>query len=330
MIRRFLRVNRMLSIRWLLWVGVVVLGISDLPVYAQIALLTSGGFSGTETANINVKWVEGTEIATLIPTEVSLTPQNHVVIVTDYAASMVDISNATDWDYYSKRGFSIQWDLNLAGIDPADIVDVHIYVETDGSGVYEYLGRTASGTATSFEWKPRGLLTHPNFPMGPAYGSSYRFCIFALTKSGEPFYYGPFNNAGPVDYRRPVIVTDDPSSERDLGGTVDRDFENERGLTIRWYFDSEMVNLNDVKEYHVYVQVDGQSYKYLGTTRNASSNFLEWKPTTSTAFNPLFRTGPQYGSRYLFKVYALTKSKLPLFYGPFTVQDSVLFHIVDF
>lgn len=79
----------------------------------------------------------------------------------------------------------------------------------------------------------------------------------------------------------------------------------------------------------MYVRVNDQAYKYLGTTQNADSTYLEWKTTKSKAFSAPFRTGPQFGALYQFKVYALTKNRPPLFYGPFAMFGPVQYQQGD-
>jgi hypothetical protein len=86
------------------------------------------------------------------------------------------------------------------------------------------------------------------------------------------------------------------------------------------------MDVTDLKEFHVYIQVNQQgTYRYLGTTRSPDATFLEWKPTVTKTFNVQFRSGPQFGNVYRFMVYALTKTKKPLVYGPFQTQGPVEF-----
>lgn len=135
---------------------------------------------------------------------------------------------------------------------------------------------------------------------------------------------GPFYMAGPVNFQPSPSVTDDLDSFNDLSNGEDIDAPENRSLVIRWAKDPAVMDLNDLKEFHVYVQMNGEGeYTYLGSTRSPDSELLEWKETTSAAFNERFRSGPQPGNSYCFKVYALTNSQTPLFYGPFQTQGPV-------
>lgn len=248
------------------------------------------------------------------------------VWVSDNRASTLDLSNGEDRDYPQYREIAVQWNWSALGVSSDQAADVHIYLEEDGGGQFTYLGRSGDGTATSFVWKPKSLLTNPNYWQGPQFNHSYRFEIFLLPSDLTAPILGPFQTEGPVNYLPAVYVTDDVNSFEDLSNGQDSDDATDRSLVIRWTQDSEAISSGDLKVFHVYVSVnDSKNYVYLGTTRSADAEYLEWKATNSAAINPLYREGPLPGNSYRFKVYALTNSKTPLYYGPFQTQGPVAF-----
>ena len=121
-----------------------------------------------------------------------------------------------------------------------------------------------------------------------------------------------------------LIVTDDLASTEDLSNGVDRDGQGNMLLAVKWNLLLENIDLSKVNDVHVYVDVDESGdYAYLGRTGGAASSFVWKKQGGKTA--AAFRDGPQSGHSYRFRIYALTVSKTPLFYGPFDTAGPVGF-----
>ena len=103
-----------------------------------------------------------------------------------------------------------------------------------------------------------------------------------------------------------VIVTDNRAAFVDLSNGSDLDVETNRQLVIRWSFDSA------AQDYHVYVQVDGGEYRYLGRPASGMATFYEWRPDedwSSSHFwiHENFKDGPQFGHTYSFMVFAMNE-----------------------
>ena len=144
---------------------------------------------------------------------VTLSP---AVTVTDDLSSLDDLSNGQDVDIGDGE-LVVRWQLDQASlfdklgnpVDPATIVDFHIYAEVNG-GAPAYVGRRGGRPVSSFEWKRNfGILT-PAFRPGPQNGNRYRFAIYPVTNrfypasagalAGKRIMVGPLNTAGPVAF----------------------------------------------------------------------------------------------------------------------------------
>ncbi len=243
-----------------------------------------------------------------------------VVLVTDNASTGEDLSGGQDHDSLNNRAIGIQWEFNGTTIDFENMIDIHIWLK-DNDNNFAYLGQTNDPRATSFEWKALGNGVAPGFKSGPQYGHSYRFRIYALLnetgENGLPINIGPFPGQGTaaVNMLPIVTVTDNLLSLADLSNGVDSDPANDTELVIRWNPDPNEVNINDIKNAHIYVyEGNNPTPVYLGRTTD-ESNFFVWNaenPFLSDAFK---EQGPQIGESYRFRVYVFTKSGFPRFYG---------------
>ena len=123
-----------------------------------------------------------------------------------------------------------------------------------------------------------------------------------------------------------VVVTDSlDEGFADLSNGEDRDTPDSRDFVIRWHFDSSKVDVFDLTDVHVYVRVNQSgSFQYLGRTGSGTAEYLEWSAGGGRSFAEPFRDGPTFGQRYEFRVYAVTRSGKPLFYGPFGNAGPVL------
>lgn len=246
-----------------------------------------------------------------------LKPQDKSVIVSDNRWSSDDLSRGEDLDFSTDQSLTIQWNLELAGILSYEIKDVHIYVQIDDDSQFHYLGRTGGGLTWFFEWKKNASLTARPFRQGPQFGHRYSFAVYALTYNGIPSFYGPLKNNGPIDYGSFITVTDDLQSNDDLCGQLDEDREGERILVVRWPLDPEVMNLNDVKDFHIYAKErDASHYAYVGRTADPTADYFEWR-AGAPHLAPHFKNGPVFGESYEFRLYALAHSMNPRFYGPF-------------
>jgi subtilisin family serine protease len=114
-----------------------------------------------------------------------------------------------------------------------------------------------------------------------------------------------------------VIITDTLDAESDLSGSVDYDAENERVLALRWN-----LPITDVKNYHVYVSVNGEAAAFLGITVDPALNTFEWKAGNAYTATD-YAVGPKFGHRYQFFVYVLTESGEPHHFGPYGTAGAV-------
>jgi len=121
-----------------------------------------------------------------------------------------------------------------------------------------------------------------------------------------------------------ITITDDINSFTDLSNQSDLDRSDQRELVVRWSLDSSTGDQNDIKDYHVYVSVGGDPYRYLGRPGNASAQYFQWK-AGNRFISSTFRDGPQNQSSYRFKVFIITKSGEPRFFGPYMNSGSIQF-----
>jgi PKD repeat protein len=288
----------------------------------EVQLLQSSilAISGDEVPNADIAYT-GTIVVptptqpeepepTATPTVTPVPQPAKALIVTDNAMASVDLSNGVDRDCDFSVQLSVAWDLaQFEGIDTADAGDVHLYVSVDGAD-YEFLSVVASSEG-SFEWKA-GAYTAMQFAGGPTLGKAYQFAAYVLSVSGDPFFWGPVTTEGPVQLLTLVSVTDDVSSTADLSGGQDADTDEERGLALKWEYDSDAMNVADIAEVHIYVKKASEiTYSYLG--KSSSQSFVWESGSANTA--PAFADGPQFGESYSFIIYALTTSGTPHHYG---------------
>ncbi len=251
-----------------------------------------------------------------VPTPTPSPIPSPMITVTDNLMSDADISNSQDHDDVNDPELIIRWDFAQAGFSSDSVRDIHVYVQTDGSGDYDFLGRTGSGNDQYLTWKPRAPHIFGGFRTGPDIGHSYHFKVFAITKRGNPKYYGPFMNAAPVAMLPIVTVTDDTTTTIDLSNGDDIDTEDDRALVIRWMFESADLDMTDISDYHVYVKVNQHPCRFLGRTGSSASQYLEWKSSTPLLSSD-FQNGPEFGNTYEFRMYAITESGTPKYYGAF-------------
>ncbi len=264
-----------------------------------------------------------TPTMTPVSTPTPVSPVSPLVTVMDTLLSNTDLSNDMDRDNSQYRSLTIQWDFSQdETVNQEDISDIHIYVSVNGDE-FTYLGRTADGSVTHYEWRQGASNVIRTFWNGPEYDSTYRFRVYALTVSGTPFVYGPFENAGPVQFESAVYATDDLSSTSDVTGTQDIDLESERGIVIRWELEEGDFDIRDIKDTHVYFQLEGEeTIQYVGRTASGEASYLEWNANAANLLAE-HRDGPSFYTKYKFYVYFLTSSGTPSHHGPFPMSDFV-------
>ncbi len=281
-------------------------------------------------------------------------PPGKAVIVTDDLVKWEDLSGGQDYDTATDRCLVVRWNFAQVLINPQTILDIHIYVKRDNQN-FSYLGRTADGSAMAFEWRKDAPRIAPPYSSGPAFNHDYVFQVFFLTLSGFPFYFGPYENSGPVEYLQgsdptptptftptvnptatptstpsfptgvALIVTDDLLSMTDLSGSQDYDSPNNRALALRWDYEQLGLDPTAISDTHIYVRVNQTGlYSYLGRTAKGTSTYFQWKQGESH-LSPSFRHGPVFDRIYEFRIYYLTQSGSPIFYGPYEPRGAVQF-----
>ena len=122
-----------------------------------------------------------------------------------------------------------------------------------------------------------------------------------------------------------VTITDDIHHMDDLANGQDFDEEQSRELVIRWNLDPQVVDFTDSKDVHIYTRIDNsEDYSYLGRTGNGVAKLLVWKANQPN-IESQFSNGPEFGRSYQFRIFALTKSGIPIAHGPFDSAGSVEF-----
>ncbi|GEM_PF-6589676 len=314
--------------------GSVLITGSQIPTYTPQLTETPAPPTITPTSTFTP-----TSTATPTFTPTPTLGSNHVIIVTDDSTTMEDLSNGQDYDVAGDRALAIRANWALAGIDSDTLRDMHVYVLINGAGSYQFLGRTGNGDDSVFEWRKGTQFLMPTFRDGPEFGNHYEFRVYAIKKQGSPHFYGPYDNAGPVEYLLDetqmtptptpsgpaVIATDNEESLFDISNGQDHDPANDRKLVIAWDVAKMGIPPNDARDFHVYVQVDQSGdYAYLGRSANWNFQQLVWQAGSSLIARE-FRAGPQFWRSYQFKVYVLSNSGNPRFYGPFANAGLVWF-----
>lgn len=84
-------------------------------------------------------------------------------------------------------------------------------------------------------------------------------------------------------------------------------WENGRDVELCWEFESDQV-----KDFHVQVQLNwDKKFRYLGRTGSAKIKNYRWKcgePELAPILHENFRSGPQYGTHYFFRIVAIDKN----------------------
>jgi cadherin-like protein/Big-like domain-containing protein/K319-like protein len=234
------------------------------------------------------------------------------------------------------------------------------FQNTNEIGSYYYLGHSGDSTSTYLIWEEGNPLLNANFSDGPQEGQTYRFCIFVLTTDGNPVFYGSFKTDSDITYQpvtqeptptptseivptsTPTLIpgveatptptttptptatpTEDPTSIPDLETPGVDVIQGDNSLIIRWNLDFPGVDMDNVKDIHVYVHTANRT-QYLGRTGNSTSTYMVWESGNPEIVRQ-FRNGPEAGQTYQFRIYILTKNLSPIFYGPFENNTDVVF-----
>ncbi|MEW6237086.1 MAG: right-handed parallel beta-helix repeat-containing protein [Candidatus Omnitrophota bacterium] len=264
---------------------------------------------------------------TLVPIFVNLTPGTF--ILTDDMQSTVDLTGQFDQDDSLRRALALRWKFKETSLRYIDM-----YVSVNGASM-TYFGQVTA-SSTYFEWR-LGAIAYPSFQSGPQFGNSYRFKIFGVKYSGDPetlemttpVYFissdaptptptnSPTSTNTPTPISTPTptpimmnlpdnvfIVTDDLNSIDDLMGRFDMDDVNRRILVLRWKFQE-----TNFRYINIYVSINNSVMSYFGQV-DPLSVYYEWKEN-SPYMDAAYKTGPQFGVSYRFKLFGVKASGDP-------------------
>lgn len=249
--------------------------------------------------------------------------ESNVFIYDNASDTSDDLSGQTDFDAVDARNLSIlsiAWDA-----EQGNAADWHIYVRK-GFGGAKFLGRTASGSATHFNWYSGADNLESAFANGPDFNSVYTFCVVRLDgrlgpddffKSSAPVGFN-MEGGNSVSLARPelpnlrvnqIVIYDDILGGNDLApmhsSGTDSDSLNSRAIQIAWNFGRDPSTVN---EYHVFISVDGADLTYLGQTHDGDTNYYWWTPNREFRVHSNFADGPQNGQTYQFRVFLIPLS----------------------
>ncbi len=236
------------------------------------------------------------------------------VLVYDKPDSTEDMTGETDFDTVDNRSLTISWDA-----PQESATDWHVYVRK-GLGGMKYVGHTADGTATSFDWYPEAPGLGSEFRNGPDFNSAYSFRVIRVDGDPSPDDY--IEQAGAVGFNldggNPVSLTQPAVPKLDAGqvslyddvlggndiapaGSIgsDTDQADSRAIQIAWNFG---VDASTVVQYHVEVSVDNGEFEYLGQTGSGKINYFWWTPNNEFKTIAKFADGPAGGRNYQFRV----------------------------
>ncbi len=231
-----------------------------------------------------------------------------------------DFIGTTDFDTVENRNLTIYWN-----VPQGNATDWHVYVRK-GFGGTKFLGLTGSGSVNRLDWYAGAPNLDEAFANGPDFNSVYTFRVIRIDEElGSDDYFevdGPvgFNLEGgnPVSLASPdmpdvpsgqIAVCDDIFGIENLapsGSTgSDVDQADWNALQIAWNFGEEAP---EAKEYHVFVNVDGSGFTFLGQTYNGNLNYFWWTSENEFRTYEDFADGPQDGHSYQFRVYLVPLS----------------------
>lgn len=104
-----------------------------------------------------------------------------------------ELSDDTNPDA-SQREVELQWNFPVS-----DVRDYHIYISVDDAP-WRYLGRTKNKLSRNFIWREGSDYVVQDFLNGPQTGRQYRFMVYAISKSGSPFFHGPIFSKRAVSF----------------------------------------------------------------------------------------------------------------------------------
>ncbi len=219
-----------------------------------------------------------------------------------------------DYDAVDHRNLSLAWNVGLANVR-----DWHVYVR-EGFGGMKFLGRTNDPTIRNFDWFAGADELNEEFVGGPEFNTIYTFRICGIgdeigaenfidlqlpvgfqREGGKPFSVrlpeGPDLSRGTFAVYDDIIGGDNLVSNGAQG--IDVDAPNSRALLLAW---NSGRNSDDVRDYHVYVKVDSDPYKFLGLTRHGRINYFIWSNENLFTTQSQFTDGPEGGHSYRFRV----------------------------
>lgn len=225
-----------------------------------------------------------------------------------------DWTGLTKYNVSDRRNMVVGWNI----VDEK-ATDWHVYVKK-GFGGMKYLGRTKTGSAKSFTWVKNAATLSEGFRNGPDFGAAYKFRVIRIDGKltaddyldmGAPVGYNLAggNAVPPVEQELPNLIVGKVSVfDGILGGDdlapmgfsgVDTDNAATRALEIAWNFGAAA---GSVRDYHVWVSVDGGEFTFLGQTYDGNMNYFLWSPANDFSTHANFTGGPQNGHTYQFKV----------------------------
>ena len=252
-----------------------------------------------------------------------------------------ELTGQTDFDTLEERNLTITWNA-----DNTDATDWHIFVQKGFSGM-KFLGRTADGNVSQYDWSDNTTNVAEEFASGPDFNSVYTFRVVRIDGSlGSDDFYDQqgvtgFNIEGgnELSLSRPALpnlnigqasIFDDLLGGNDLAPTglvgEDIDVDESRALQIAWNFG---VDVSTVNEYHIQVSIDGGDFEFLGQTLTGTLNYFWWTPNNEFKTSATFNKGPQDGHSYQFRIFLIPFEGMVQSLNTGTIQFSVLSEISE-
>ncbi len=255
---------------------------------------------------------------TFIPTPsptITLTPTPTfapMLMVYDHIFSSTDINTATDYDAANKNELYLQWDLDPSG--SLGIQNHHVYVLIGQTFVF--LGSTE--TETSLLWETGNPTIHSTFRgTGPEPGRHYSFLVYGV-RDGFPVF-GPVGMNGEVEVPVNMPLTDEQLNSGiglisyEAAIKVETDLVNS-AITIQWtidelLLDDQIYSAQDIRDVHIYAEVNEAPLAYVGRTGNGSATEYEWRANNGSIITPAFADGPQPNTGYRFAVFFILNER---------------------
>ncbi len=235
-----------------------------------------------------------------------------------------------DYDDPENRSIVISWDINPNLFNGYIIDNYAVYVKSNTQNMLELLGYSGDSRTNYFIWDTKNKYVINKFKDGPQFYSIYLFYVKPIfTKDPQP-EFGPYASETSIKVEPILIITDSIESYDDISGKVYIEDGSDKELILRWNFNENELDFENVQDYHIYVSENNEnSYQYLGRPNikeNRKNGYVIWNKVSSSYISKEYINGPQFNKKYFFELYPMTKNGQIPYYGPYKANGSITYN----